>query len=120
MACLILSSFNSGIADLSFIFGERADKFFVGWEEYIKYEVEKMNRATRFWLAAKFYRMDRRDFELGALMRTNYTPKEICGLLGVNEYIISWIVSDFDAHLSIQEIMLRKNYMLPVEVMKFL
>lgn len=64
------------------------DSLFLQNVAYIKSKVIDMNHSTRYWLAFKFLRPNKNDFETNAVLKLPYSHERICALLGINYFTI--------------------------------
>lgn len=103
------------MADLNLLFGKKTDKLFTKNREKISNKIKKMNHATRFWLACKFLRLNKLDFEDDSKMRVKFSAAEICELLGVGRGSILNFVSKLNVDVSLKETLESKRYLSPVE-----
>lgn len=102
-------------AEMTKIFGPNADRFFMDSEDEIRKKVKSMNHATRFYLAAKFYRRNSADFETDAKIESNFSKKKSCDLLGIVEQSLKSACRTMIKREGLREFIVGKNYLSPVE-----
>lgn len=119
-----LSSENAGInqkrkmyfaAETSKIFGPDGDNLFTKRKREIKRLVKRMNHATRFYLAVKFYRRNSADFETNAKIESKFSKKKCCELLGIVYNSLKDICRKQMKDKNLEEFMKSKRYLSPVE-----
>lgn len=103
------------MAEASDIISKKADEFFDQGEDRIREKVCKMNHATRFWLAVKFFRFNKCDFEPNAVMTLKYSQRKMCNILGVGYPSIMKYVYNLREKDTVVDLMKSKKYMSPVE-----
>lgn len=102
-------------AETSKIFGPDADRFFMNSEDEIRKRVKKMNHATRFYLAAKFYRRNSADFETNARIESKFSKKKCCDLMGIVESSLKDACRITLKDERLEKFIESKNYLSPVE-----
>lgn len=119
-----LSSENAGInqkrkmylpAETSKIFGPDGDNLFTKRKREIKRLVKRMNHATRFYLAVKFYRRNSADFETNVKIESKFSKKKCCELLGIVYNSLKDICRKQMKDNNLEEFMKSKRYLSPVE-----
>lgn len=104
------------LTELNQVLGENADKLFQNSEEIVRKRVKELNHATRFWLSIKFYRMDKIDFKKNTKIKSNYSKRKMCMLLGIGENIVKNFVGNTrNKEKSVTELMKYYRYLSPVE-----
>lgn len=97
------------------IFGPDADKLFTRSEEEIEKFISKMDHATRFYLAVKFYRRSSLDFEENNEFQCNFSKERICKILGVVSSTIKSFCRKTLKKQALKNFMESKNFLSPVE-----
>lgn len=100
----------------SHIVSMKADKFFELREDKLMEEIRIMNHATRYWLAVKFCRLDKKDFQRGAALTRRYSKRKTCRLLGVTYgSIYKFLNSKMKQTDSIADVLKKYKYLSPAE-----
>lgn len=102
------------MADTNFIFGSEIDTLFTQSEPKIVETIQLTNHATRTYLATKFLRRNKMDFEVA--FKSNYSLLKIYSLLDVSETSIRRLVKTLPENESWNDFMKRNKFMSSVEL----
>lgn len=96
------------------LFGASVDALFFQDENEISRRVTAMNHSTRFWLAVKFVRKDKNDYQPNANLKFRYCERKICKLLDVDRSSVRRL---FNRHKSLRlsEILPIYRFLSPIE-----
>lgn len=103
------------LAKVGDIFSERADRFFERSKAEIESDIKDMNHSTRFWLGAKFCRLNEKDFTLASAMKRSFSVQKICDFVGISRSTIKNFLRTLKKDVSLKDVMISKGYLSPVE-----
>lgn len=103
------------MANPSHIIGKDADNFSNLDENQIKKKVSRMNHSTRFWLAVKFCRLHKNDFETSTKIKKSHPQPKLCKILGIGYPSIAKYLNRLSEIDNIADLMKKNNYLSPVE-----
>lgn len=98
------------------VLSRTADKLLDLKKDKLIEEVRKMNHATRYWLAVKFCRMNKNDFQQKKLPK-KISQRQVCKLLGVTyPSIYQFLQRKVNETDSVSGLMRRYRYLSPAEL----
>lgn len=102
------------MARLDDLFGSSVDSLFLENENEIVRRVATLNHSTRTWLAMKFVRKNKHDFQPGACLTFRYSQRKICRLLDIDRGSINRLI-ELSRDARLVDILPEYRYLSPME-----